>query len=217
MASRKPPDVDEEPSPDQNAEISQTLQGGIDMRKRLLIVIPVWLLLGVSGALAQSVIVNWEERAPFSDYHTYAWRAGREEGAHFFHQWVVRDVDAELAQKGFRRVRVDENPDLYLYYHIAAMEVMDSTTTVDGVGWGPGPWRFWGGWGGFGPGIAQTTVQPRTMGILTIDMVDAKMRRLVWRGQATVDNISNSQKGDEKLVKKSIQKMFKQFPPPKTS
>lgn len=51
------------------------------------------------------------------------------------------------------------------------------------------------------------------MGILAVDIVDAKKKVVVWRGQATTDAISNTQKGDEKQVMKSIDKMFKQFPP----
>lgn len=184
------------------------------MRRRPLTVVLAWLLLGVSGALAQTVKVNWQERAPFADYRTYAWRIGRREGADFYKQWVVKYVDAELAQKGLRRVHADENPDLYVYYNIVTQEVMDSTTVDDGFGWGRGPWRWWGGWGGFGPDIAETTVQPRVMGILSIDLIDVKRRQFVWRGQATVDSISNKQKGDEKQVQKSVEKMFKQFPPP---
>lgn len=53
------------------------------------------------------------------------------------------------------------------------------------------------------------------MGILAVDMVDAKKKQLVWRGQATEDSISNKQKGDEKQVHDSVKKMFKQYPPPK--
>lgn len=53
------------------------------------------------------------------------------------------------------------------------------------------------------------------MGILSVDMVDAKKKEMIWRGQATVDAISNSQKGDEKQTLDSVKKMFKQFPPTK--
>jgi hypothetical protein len=63
------------------------------------------------------------------------------------------------------------------------------------------------------PDMSQTEAEPRMMGILSVDIVDAKKKHLVWRGQATTDAISNSQKGDEKQVLKSIDKMFKQFPP----
>jgi hypothetical protein len=62
---------------------------------------------------------------------------------------------------------------------------------------------------------AITTEQPRTMGILTVDLYDVAQKHLVWRGQATVDSVSNSQKGDEKQTQKSVEKMFKQYPPKK--
>jgi hypothetical protein len=37
-------------------------------------------------------------------------------------------------------------------------------------------------------------------------------KQLIWRGQATVDNVSNSRNGDERQTKYSIDKMFKQYP-----
>lgn len=64
-----------------------------------------------------------------------------------------------------------------------------------------------------GPDMSETEAQPRMMGILSVDLVDAKHKDLVWRGQATVDNISDTQKGDEKQVLKSVEKMFKKYPP----
>jgi hypothetical protein len=79
-------------------------------------------------------------------------------------------------------------------------EVIDSTTTDDGFGWGGGRWDRWGGWGG--PDIVQTEARPRTIGILAIDLVDVKRKEMVWRGQATEDMIANTQKGDEKQVQK---------------
>jgi Domain of unknown function (DUF4136) len=53
------------------------------------------------------------------------------------------------------------------------------------------------------------------LGILSVDMVGARKKEMVWRGQATVDAISNSQKGDEKQTLDSVKKMLKQFPPKK--
>jgi hypothetical protein len=175
-------------------------------------------------ALGQTIKVNWQNRAPFHDYKTYAWRTSKNEGAHFYKQWVRKDVNAELAQKGLREVSVNQKPDLYIYYHIVGQEVMDSTTMDDGFGWGGmgggwgmyGGWGGWGGWGGgMGPDMAQTTAEPRMMGILAVDMIDVNRKQLVWRGQATTDDISDTQKGDEKQVLKSVDKMFKQYPPPR--
>jgi hypothetical protein len=64
-----------------------------------------------------------------------------------------------------------------------------------------------------GPDVSQTEAHPRMMGILAVDLVDVKKKELVWRGQATVDSISNTQKGDEKQTLSSVKKMFKQYPP----
>ena len=181
--------------------------------KKLPIAVTVCSLLVASGALAQTVKVNWQTDAPFADYRTYAWKESKNKGAQFYQQWVEKDVDAVLSEKGLHRVGVNEHPDLYVYYHMVTQEVMDSTTTDDGFGWGGGRWGRWGGWGGWGPDIAQTEAQPRMMGILAVDLVDVKRKQMVWRGQATEDSISNTQKGDEKQVQKSVEKMFKQYPP----
>jgi Domain of unknown function (DUF4136) len=165
---------------------------------------------------AQTVKVNWQQSAPFSDYHTYAWKHSQNEGSDFYKQWVRRDVDEEMAKKGLQKVDPAQNPDLLLMYHIVTQEVLDSTTTDDGFGWGGGPWGYWGGWGGWGagaPGIAETETHPRLMGMLALDMCDAKKKELVWRGQATVDAVSNTQKGDEKQTQSSVKKMFDKFPP----
>jgi hypothetical protein len=178
-----------------------------------------FLLLFATGAMAQTVKVNWENNAPFAEYRTYAWENSKNQGSQFYKQWVEKDINEEMMQKGLHRVEPDQNPDLLFYYHIVSQEVIDSATTDDGAGWGPGPWGTFGGWGGWGdsggwgPDIAQTEAEARMMGILAVDMVDAKEKELVWHGQATVDAISNSQKGDEKQTADSVKKMFKQFPP----
>ena len=184
--------------------------------KKLRIALTLGLLLAGSGALAQTVKVNWQIDAPFSDYRTYAWKASQNEGGEFYHQWVEKDVDSVLSGKGLRSETAGQGPDLYVYYHVMTQEVIDSTTTDDGFGWGGGRWGRWGGWGGWGgPDFVETEARPRTMGILAVDLIDAKKKELVWRGQATVDMIANTQKGDEKQVEKSVEKMFKQYPPKK--
>jgi hypothetical protein len=181
--------------------------------KTLAMAVTLCSLLTATGARAQTVKVNWQTTAPFADYHTYAWKQTQNEGGAFYQQWVEKDVDAALTEKGLRRVAEGDQPDLYVYFHMVSQEVMDSTTTDDGFGWGGGRWGRRGGWGGWGPDIVQTEAQPRMMGILAIDLVDVKQNQMVWRGQATEDSISNAQSGDEKQVQKSVEKLFKQYPP----
>jgi hypothetical protein len=180
-------------------------------------------VLMASPAFAQTVKVNWNQAAPFSDYKTYAWKTGTSQANSFYAGWVKPDVDAQLAAKGLTLASANQKPDIYVTFHIQTQEVTDAITTEDGFGpgwgWGGGPWGVWGGWGGWEGGdfsdTAITTEEPRTMGILTVDLYDVAKKHLVWRGQATVDSVSNSQKGDEKQTEKSVEKMFKKYPPKK--
>jgi hypothetical protein len=187
------------------------------IRKGLVLAVAAGgISLAASSAFAQTVRVNWQTKAAFDDYKTYAWKTSKKQGSGFYRQWVRKDVDAELARKGLKKVALAGNPDLLVLYSFTTQELMDSTTTDDGFGWGGGPWGWWGGWGGWGdmgPDISATEAQPRLMGILSVDLVDAKHKALVWRGQATEDSVSDTQKGDEKQVLKSVDKMFKQYPP----
>jgi hypothetical protein len=97
-----------------------------------------------------------------------------------------------------------QSPDLYIIYSVQTQEKMRSVTTMEGYGWGEGPWVGFGGWGGLENGaeglppvVTDMTEQPRTMGILTVDIVDAKKKQIVWRGQATVDHMSKSDNRDQ--------------------
>jgi len=179
---------------------------------------PALALLAITiAAPAQTVKVNWQTGAPFSDYRTYAWKTDQKEANSFYEQWIKPDVDAQLAAKHLTKLSADQKPDLIVVYHLKTQELWDATTTTDGFGWGSGPWGMWGGWGGWGDDteFSRTSEHPRTMAILTVDVVDANKKELVWRGQAVVESVSNTQKGDEKQVAKSVEKMFKQFPPQK--
>ncbi len=186
------------------------------MREKLKIAKVALALLAGGTAWAQTVRVNWQTSALFSDYKTYEWKPSKKQGSHFYGQWIHKDVDMELAKKGLTLAPPKQTPDLWVIYHFVTDEVMDSETTSDGFGWGGGRWGWWGGWGGWGdvgPDISTTETQPRMMGMLSVDLVYDKTKRLVWRGQATEDSLSSTQKGDEKQVLKSVDKMFEQYPP----
>jgi hypothetical protein len=179
-------------------------------------------VLLAAPVFAQTIKVNWKQGANFSAYKTYAWKITPTQRKSIYLDWVQADVNAQLAAKGFTQAANGQKPDIYVAYHLATQEMLDATTTTDdgfgGWGWGGGPWGIYGGWGGWGAGaglpeMATTTEEPRTMGIMTVDLYDVAHSQLVWRGQATVDSVSNSQSGDEKQVKNSVVKMFKKYPP----
>lgn len=177
------------------------------------------LILGIATVIgwpatstAQSVRVNWNKSAPFSDYKTYEWIPSKNDNHPFYRQYVGEYVNYNLKKKGLRQVSADQSPDLLVTYHFLTQEMMDTETN----GFGTGGWGGWGwGWGmGMGGMYDTTTTQvPRTMGLLTIDIIDARTRKIVWRGQATEDNVIKNSKGEEKDVAKSVRKMLDHFPP----
>src|SRR5271156_747402 len=108
-------------------------------------------ILIATPAFAQTVKVNWNQAAPFSDYKTYAWKLGTSQANSIYASWVKPDVDAQLAAKGLALASGNQTPDIYVTFHLQTQEVMDAVTTDDGLGpgWGWGAAR--GGDGGGGP------------------------------------------------------------------
>jgi len=206
------------------------LEGKFSMRKNAFIRSACTLIFGTVAMLAmpimahaQSVRVNWSKRAAFSDYKTYQWIPSQNDNHTFYRQYVGVYVNYDLKKKGMQEVSASQSPDLLVTYHFLTQEMMDSQTTgfSDGGFGGYGGYGGWGGWGmGMGMGMGMggvydstTSEVPRTMGILTVDIIDAKTRKIIWRGQATEDNVTKNSKGEEKEVAKSIHKMLDHYPP----
>jgi len=177
---------------------------------------------GAGAASGQSVKVNWRVQAPFHDFRTYQILPGNPNGPDaFWTQFVPKYLNSALQSRGMNPAAAGATPDLKVSFHFRTQDVVDAQTTVDGFGWGGGPFGGWGGWGGFGgwggdyggPEEATTRQVPRTIGVLTVDLVEAHSNQVVWRGQATEDSVANSQHGDEDQVWKSVGKMFEHYPP----
>jgi hypothetical protein len=182
--------------------------------------LPLALLIGsfmlAPGLLAQTVRVNWNQQTNFAKFKTYTWQAAKNPGDPVFSLWVEPDVASQLRSKGLQYIYPGQQTDLLVIYSVATPEVMDSTTEMAGYGWGDGPWAGWGSdlaQEGLPPVVTTTTEHPRTMAILTIDIVDTSKKKIVWRGQATINHLSGSDKGEQKQVQKAVEKMFKNFPP----
>ena len=67
---------------------------------------------------------------------------------------------------------------------------------------------------GWGMGKTQTTVSEIPVGQLIVDIADVKAKRFVWRGMAS-GTISDNPEKVTKLVNKSLDKMFENYPPEK--
>jgi hypothetical protein len=173
------------------------------------------ILLSCLSLPAQQVRANWSKTAPFASYHTYLWIPSEATNHPFYRQFVDQYANYALTnKKHLQQVSTAQNPDLLITYHFTTQEVMDTETYGygfgSGWGWGGG-WGGWGGWGG--PNYYQTRAVPRVIGYLTLDLIDAHTKKIVWRGEAVQADVTRSGNAEEKQVANSIYKMLKRYPP----
>jgi len=161
------------------------------------------IVLAICATMAAKVTVDWDHSANFSQFKTYAWGKGTPAKNPLMDQRIVAAVDKELAAKGFQKVDNPANADLVVLYH-AAVGAQTQLNTMDmGPGWG---WN----WGG---GMSTTTVEQIPTGQLSVDIGDAKTKKLLWLGSASETLSDKPEKNTEK-IDKVVGEMFKKFPPP---
>ena len=175
-------------------------------------------------ACAPRVAVD-KANVDFSKYRTFAWMDSDVKGTRnpvYYNQLATEQVEntvaAELAKKGLKQTT--RRPDLLLGYHFF---VEEKTRTVPNnvggpygfygpyAGWGRWGYRGWGpGWWGNGFGNTQYTQETYEAGTVVVDMVDARTKRLVWRG-AVQNAISDPTRISQNLAKQ-VERIVEQFP-----
>ena len=171
------------------------------MRAAILTFAIAGLLLPTT-ALAQKIAVDHDKKADFAKYRTWTFRDGTPAENPFNQARIEGAVGAQLAKKGL--AQDTGRADLLVVMHAGA-EVETRLQTWD-TGAGYYRWR-----GGFGGGMATTTVYKDVVGTLTVDLIDAETGQLVWRGTAT-DKIDANPEKNEKRINTAAEKMFKKFP-----
>ena len=174
------------------------------------------LMLLTSGLGLAQVTFDYDKSAPFSSYKTYSWTA---EGVAILpvdpsrplvdlealDQRIRTLVEEELKKKGYRKLSEGE-PDFRINYLGVARLDLDVSTWDTGTS-GTAPY---GHWRPFANPCNDSRV--RREGTLTLDVVDVKTGKLVWRGISK--NTYNKAK-DVKKVDKALKKLLKKFPPKK--
>jgi Domain of unknown function (DUF4136) len=175
----------------------------------------VFLLLGVSSAVAQDIRYDFDKDKDFSKYKTYKWVPikGAEMPDELTQKALTSSIDAQLAAKGMTKTDSD-NADLYIGYQTALGQEKEFTSYNTGWGYGPG---WGGGWYGYG-GMSTTTTYGSTstvyIGQLDLSMYDPAAKQLVWRGTAskTLDPKAKPEK-KQKNINKAVEKLLKKYPP----
>jgi hypothetical protein len=110
---------------------------------------------------------------------------------------VKTAVDASMKEAGY--VRSGAQPELLLVYYF----ILDDRVEVDPAGFG---YEYAGYWIKNG-----THLYKYREGTFILDILDARSKRLIWRGWAFTD-LDKKHFTPEQLIKKSVQKIFNKFP-----
>jgi hypothetical protein len=169
------------------------------------------VILVVAGAVsAQKVRVTADPNADLAKYKTYQWDNPLPPGNPIIQQAIVSSIDQAMSAKGL--TRVSDGGDVTVVYFAAANTDIQigypswsnamGTGNVTGIAVGAQSW-------------------PVHKGTLVVDLVDGKTKGSVWRASATQilkdgpsGNPAKDAKRVEEPIRKSVDKMFKQFPKP---
>jgi Domain of unknown function (DUF4136) len=159
-------------------------------------------LVGAVCIAFASVSTDYDHKADFSRYHTYSW-IGVKAGNSLWQDRIMGAVDSQLAAKGWTKVASGGDASVSAFGKTSEQDTLQ--TFYDGFpGWG------WRGWAGMG--TATTEVIPERVGNLVVDIFDSNTKQLIWRGTATDTLTAKPEKNEHKL-EKSVEDMFRHFPP----
>ena len=174
-------------------------------------------MLGLAGlavllpalAAAQKTTYDFDKTATFAEYRTYAFKDGTSTGDPLVDARIVSALEDQLTLKGLSKTTT--SPDVYVVFHMAFDKEKDISTFSSGPLYGGYGWGWGGGWGS-----THTDVRVREIlvGTLAVDIVDAKQRKVAWRGLGTkeVDTDASPEERD-KSIAKAVAKIMRHFPP----
>jgi hypothetical protein len=167
------------------------------------------LLVLAASCSTIKVSYDYDKQADFTKYKTYKIADEvRQSGiGQLDLDRLIRAVESELGKRGFTK---SDNPDAVVDFQVKLQQQQSATANTYGGYGGYGGYRY-----GFSPGFSTTTIDVNTYveGTLFINMIDAKMEKIVWqgRGTKTLDEHASAEKR-EANINKAVQYIFQKYP-----
>ena len=171
------------------------------MKKFSFLVILLQLVTTMSCTPVYRQSYDYDRTFDFTSLKTYSWLPLEEDVKNeLVRQRIQQTVNNDLASKGYKLV--SENPDFLILAKVRSKQ------------------EAWSGSGGpYGDGYysrgkyASRSVEIRA-GTLLLDFVDAKSKKLIWRGNAvaSLERIYSLEERD-KIVDEAVERILKEFPP----
>jgi len=168
---------------------------------------PLLLLFLVASCASVRVNSDYDKNVDFTQYKTYAFfKNGIDKVgiSDLDKKRILRSIDEEMAAKGLTK---SETPDLLVNINTKSEKNVNVNQFYAGYGygWGLGWSPYWGN---------NTSISTSTEGILTIDLIDAKKKELIWQGEGCGTLTQDTHKKDEN-IKEFVSRILAQYPPVK--
>lgn len=160
--------------------------------------------LALAGCATMNVGSFVERGAEFSRYRTYGWGPAealetgdpRLDNNPFFHERVRSAVDGLLAARGFERT-TSGTPDLLLHYHANITQRIDVNAIDQRYGY-----------------CDECRSYVYDAGTLTLDFVDTRTNKLVWRGWAerSMEGVIDNQEWMEERIDEAVRRILERLP-----
>ena len=168
-------------------------------------ILPLLLFFAAASCSSIRVYSDYDQKVDFTQYKTYAYYKNgidKAEISDLDKKRILRSIDEVMTTKGFTK---SETPDMLISINVKSEQNVNVNQYNSGWGFGLGWVPFWG---------SNTMVSTSTDGILTIDLIDAKVKELIWQGEGTGYLTKNVDKKDEN-VKEFVSQILAQYPPVK--
>ena len=179
----------------------------LNHRVRLVSVFCVLVVLTGLAAQAQKIKVEYDKSIDFSKFKTYAIDPKENSPHPMLRLAIQAAVQDDLGKRGLSKVASD--PDLYVQMYGAIDSDMSFNYFDPIYGSGIPPLTYGiNMWYGI-PGTTTTVVVQK--GELVVDVIDAKQKKLIWRGIAK-EKLSDQRSKLLDQVNAAVEKMFRQYP-----
>lgn len=196
------------------ARVGGSRYAGRRMTRLLRVGLAAILAIGAAtGCSGIRVSHDYDPGADFSAYRSWYWlpRPGPSGDprldSDLLDARVRSAVEEVLAAKGYRKAPTGEG-DFGVGWHGAIEGKLDVQTIDRYYGYGP-RWGY-----GYGGVVTDTYVRQYDQGTLILDVVDARQRKLVWRGSAQAEVQERADpEARQRRIREAVEKVFARFPP----
>lgn len=173
-------------------------------RRAALIPAVLFAAAAVSACAAINVGSFVERGIEFSRYQTFAWAPPEQlatgdprlDNNEFFQRRMLAAIEKELTAKGMERVELT-SADLVVHYHASVTQRVDPQGADEKYGY-----------------CEDCRPSVFDAGTLTIDLVDLRTNRLVWRGWAerSIQGVLETQEAMEREVDLAVARILERLP-----